>query len=212
VDILPTTEWLHKELKARPRSIPAGQLDYQRSLRLSIHALWGDKISLFDFIDSATATIRRGFSRAFYEGAAVCGISPAELTSFEINALQTEINQESLYLLKFASTISQERKGDQLLRAHLTRLPMWVNRYEMMRNLGQVYACKDQKLAWVIGPTREHCADCLRLDGRVYRASTWQSSGWVPKGRSLACGGYKCLCAFSPTSLPITPGPAPKLF
>jgi hypothetical protein len=89
---------------------------------------------------------------------------------------------------------------------------LWQNRYVGIRELGKVYACGDKKLKWVINPAKEHCADCEMLDGKVYRASTWKSSGWAPRSRVLACGGFKCGCELRQTSDPITSGKAPIAF
>lgn len=199
------------DVKARPRSIEGGRLDYTRSLRTVVWSLWRGDMTTFEFLDRATSTIRRGFTRAFYEGAGECGVSPSELTPQETNVLQAEINQESLFLINFADTITNNSKtSGEKLRAHTERLPMWLNRYEMLRNLGRISACKDAKYQWIWNPVKEHCSDCGMLNGRVYRASVWNNSGWVPKGRNLECGGFKCGCEFVLTDLPITPGPVPK--
>lgn len=207
---LPMTKLLSS--KARKPSIESGRADYINSLRLYIAALWRGQIDLFDFLDSASFTIRRGFTRAFYEGAAECGVTPRELSFADTAVLETEINTEILYLLKFGNTITDEsRDAGEKLREHTVRLPMWVNRYEMLRNLGRMTACADAKLEWVWNPIKEHCSDCGMLNGRVYRASKWNTSGWVPRGRNLACGGFKCGCDLIPTDKPITPGPIPSV-
>lgn len=56
-----------------------------------------------------------------------------------------------------------------------------------------------------------NCGDCRRLDGRVYRASTWAKYDIYPRNWDLECRGVRCGCAFEETDEPCTPGFPPHL-
>jgi hypothetical protein len=56
-----------------------------------------------------------------------------------------------------------------------------------------------------------NCTDCRRLNGRVYRSSTWRKADLYPRKHTLECKGYRCACEFVLTSKPCTPGFPPRL-
>jgi hypothetical protein len=157
------------------------------------------------------ASIRNLYTRAWEDGAAECGVKPTELTQEERDRLEEEIWSELSHTGKFADAIVAGSKANGGKLGKLTgRIPMWVNRYQGVRYLAKIYACGDQKLMWVMNPVKEHCEDCLMLNGRIYRASLWKESGWEPRSRDLACRGYKCGCELVNTDLPATPGRPPR--
>jgi hypothetical protein len=150
------------------------------------------------FIDSMMSTIRAGLTRAYAEGAAACGIMPAEYTFEEKIALEQTIVREQNYVGQFADAIE---KGDKAnggkLKPHMARAKMWVNRYNDVVNRAKVTACKNKKMKWVlhlVRPTKEPCKDCLKLNGRIYRAYTWQKWNVRPQSPDLACNGILCGC------------------
>jgi hypothetical protein len=101
--------------------------------------------------------------------------------------------------------------GAPTLEQLLARAEVWANRWSEVRAQAQLLACGDRKLRWDLGPREEHCVSCSFLNGRVYRASTWEANGVYPQARGdvLACHGYRCGCAFTVTTEQITPGPFP---
>jgi hypothetical protein len=169
---------------------------------------------MFSFVDSMYYTIRVGFTGAWHDGLEECGLKPGDMTDEEKQRLDQEIQTEFSYVLNFANDIAAGKKDDGvLLRTHTVRVPLWTNRYNNVRNIARIYACGDQKLKWVISMSvKVHCPDCLMLSGRVYRASVWKSTGWEPRSRDLACGGYKCGCELKPTDDPVTRGRPPRRF
>lgn len=204
---------MKNSIKARKRSQEVGRRDYKQSIRSNARGLWNDQIGTMDFTQNMMASIRNSFTRAWYEGAQQCGISPGELTPEELSRLEQEIVTEQAYVTKLAAHVRINAKiGGGRLRDATQNVDLWLNRYENVRNIAMGYACGDQKLKWVRGNTRQPCKDCLMLDGRVYRASAWRSAGWEPRSRDLECGGYKCLCRFQQTNEPATPGFPPRRF
>ena len=57
----------------------------------------------------------------------------------------------------------------------------------------------EQNYVWRLGNTREHCADCLRLDGQVHTADEWRRAAIRPQSPNLECGGWNCDCRLEPT-------------
>lgn len=199
-------------VKARRGTFESGQQDYHRSLRSSVYGLWRGQIDLFNFVDSMISGIQRGYTRAFYDGLAVCGVRPDEISAEEQAALDDEINTEIQYVVKIGNDVMQgNQDSGGKLRDLTNRLPMWENRYAAVYYLAQTLACGDRKLMWIWNPLKEHCSDCGVLNGRVYRASVWQRYQIFPRMRDLACGGFKCGCILQETDGRATPGRPPML-
>ena len=189
-----------------------GQANYKRSIRSPVYGLWSGSIELSEFINSMLLSIRIGFTRAWYQGAAECGIKPSELTETELNKLADEIATEISYVSKMGKDILRNSKAEGgKWGTFKKRLSLWANKYDTIYNMAMSYACKDKKLVWVINPKKEHCSDCLRMSGRVYRASIWKKYNISPRMRSLACGGFLCGCSFEITNAPVTPGRPPAI-
>jgi len=189
-----------------------GQADYKRNIRSPVYGLWSGKINLSEFIDSMLLGIRVGFTRAWYQGAAECGIKPSELTKTELDKLANEIALETSYVSKVGKDIERNSKAEGGKWAPFQkRLSLWANKYDTVYNMAMPYACKDKKLVWLVNPKKKHCKDCLRMSGRVYRASVWKKYNISPRMRSLACGGFACGCSFEITNAPVTPGRPPAI-
>lgn len=158
-------------------------------------------------------TINAGLTDAWYKGMAELGISPSEYTEEEKFALQKEIQRNFTYIEKFADAIDRNSKANKgKLTPLLERSKLWANRYNMVKQIAKSNASTNPKLQWVLGATKEHCVDALKLESKVYRASIWKKHDIYPQHNDLACGGYKCKCRFVPvTDLPVVPGFPPKL-
>lgn len=192
------------------KALDRGERDYSRSIRSAVYGLWSGQMSFPGYVQTMVGAIDRGFTRAWYQGAGECGIKEGELTSDESQALYTEVNSEISFIYSFADDIMRNSKVNKgKLTPLYQRAEMWTNRFEFIRSMARSMACKDQKLQWQMGPTKEHCVDCIRLNGRVYRASVWDKYGLVPRSHNLSCGGYRCLCRFVTTSMPVTSGRPP---
>ena len=106
---------------------------------------------------------------------------------------------------KLAQDIADGRyigKEDALLR----RMSLWLGDARLAYNLGMVNreGSAEERFMFVNGPTSDHCADCMRLDGQVHTGSEWsEHPGLLPQSRDLACSGYRCLCKLEPTNEPV---------
>ena len=194
----------------------AGSSDYGLSIRGAVRALWKGLIDADQFYDWMSSAIARGLTKAWYAGAAGCGIQPKELTPAERSALQLVIAEETNHVGGFAASIinrSQERGGK--LANHLNRAKMWILRWQDVHTRARVMACGDRKLKWVRGPTVEGCISCdIKLNGKVKRASYWAQVNVYPQNPvnpKIACQGWRCLCSLVDTTERCSPGPLPKL-
>ncbi len=183
------------------------QSQYNQSLRSVARGLWNGSLDISGFTDGLSSAINRGFNQAWIEGLAKCGILPDEVTAAEQKALSKRIAKEQQFVFEFGEWIEENSKANGgKLGTIIGRLSMWTNRYSEVISMAQTFGCGNQKLVWRYDPTKEHCRDCRRLNGKVYRASTWQTIGILPQSSSLACKGFRCGCVLEITTLPISRG------
>lgn len=84
----------------------------------------------------------------------------------------------------------------------VSRLGLWgVTAYGLWQ-AGKLFGNPEKHYRWGLGPTKEHCGDCARLNGQVHTGSEWAASGWRPASRGLECTGYNCLCSLEETDGP----------
>ena len=195
--------------------ISRGHANYGLSIRAAVRALWAGVTDIDQFSDQMFAAIRRGLTRAWNDAAEECGISPDELTPEEITARDSAITNEFLFVLRFATFISDNSKANGgLLRVSLERAKKWILRYLDVANQARTMACGDKKLQWRVDPAKEHCSSCLRLHGKVKRGSFWTRAGVLPQrpvNDKLVCKGWQCGCGLFVTTLPVSRGPLPSL-
>jgi hypothetical protein len=173
--------------------------------------LWAGQFTTLDFADAMFSAMRRGFEQAWREGALECGILPGERSDEEQKELDRMLGDNLTYVPQFGDYIFANSKANGgSIGPILNRAELWVNRYNEVKAKAQLMACKDAKYRWQYGPT-EHCKSCLRLNGRVYRASVWAKYGIQPQSHNLACKGYRCQCQFILTKDPVTKGRPPKI-
>lgn len=201
--------------KAAARGTPKGGYnDFARSVRSLVYALWSGRMDRFTFVDSMVGTIDRSIRRAWFAGAAQCGIQPAELTVAEMDSMREMINSQFGYLVNFADSIEAGRKGAGPLSVQYARAELWVNRYNQAINKARMMACADRKLVWQLGVREQHCRTCNALNGKVKRASVWNAVGVLPQNAPnplLECEGWNCGCSLTPTDLPVSKGRLPSL-
>lgn len=181
------------------------------NIRSAVRSLWNGNIDYYTFMDNMSLAIERGFTQAWYEGAKIYGISPAELTPEEHLRLTDEVNKEREFVRNLGQAITANSKiSGGKLQPLITRAELWVAGYNRIRTLGSTYAARDQKQEWRMGATKEHCRSCQRYNGRVYRASTWRKHNIYPRMYDLECRGYNCQCDLYITNAPATPGYPPR--
>lgn len=197
--------------KARPK----GKADFTLSLRAAVRGLWAGRLDMFGFTETMIGAFQRHFEVAWREGAATCGIRPDERTEEETKRLSDLVNDQIPYVLPLGEYIQENNKAEGgLLRVPLKRLPPWINRYDEVKAIAQLMACGNTKLVWRLGKTVEHCKTCLKLNGRVMRASRWKELDIWPQDTrpgKLDCHGFNCDCRLEKTEKRATPGKLPRL-
>ena len=185
--------------------------EYRRGVRAAFRGVWTGALTVDDFIDSMTITIRRGLTKAWAEGMKKCGLTPAEMTPQEETKLEQMIAGEYGHVFGAADYVAQNTKANKVkLAVVFARAAMWVNRYNEVTAIAQTMACGDKKFKWLIGATELHCRSCAGLHARVYRGSVWVANNAHPQGHNLECKGFLCQCRLEPTTDRITPGKFPS--
>lgn len=186
---------------------------YRRNLRAAVRGLWSGSVSGDQFNGVIKADIDRNLTKAWDEGAKECGVKPDEYTDKEHLALAEAILKEQGFVDGLQADVEANSKANKgKLTPLFTRLELWVNRYNDIKNQAKAMVCKDAKLEWIYGDTI-HCSTCLSLHGKVKRASQWLASGIQPQNppnKNLECGGWRCQCTLQTTDKPISKGPLPR--
>lgn len=188
---------------------------FSLNVRAAIRSLWLGASDTFVFVDGMSVAIERGFEQAWTEGAAICGVGADERTSAEDAALRQAINAQFPFLPGFATDIqANDKASGGKLGPLFSRGDGWINQYNSVRAQAKLMACLDQKLKWNIDPTKDNCPSCLKLDGKVKRASYWAERNIRTQGfpnNKLECTGLHCGCGQDPTDEPLSKGPLPSL-
>lgn len=194
------------------KQVSGSEKDYRRTVRALVYGSWRGEYDAFTFIDTMVGAIERNITVAWFEGMKRCGIAPEEMTEEERNAMQDFKANQYAYLIGYANSIASDSKANKgKLTPLLRRAELWVNRFGEARALAQQLACGDRKARWVMSPLKEHCVDCIKLNGRVHRLSTWRRYDIHPRHILLACGGHQCGCDWEMTDDHVTPGRPPMI-
>lgn len=192
----------------------SGESRYKRDIRAVVRGLWNGAFDYFQAFDALEVAITQGIRRAWHEGAAECGVKPAEFTTEERIGVQLAISRQFNYMDGFLVAIEGGSKANGgKLTPLFSRAEMWVGAYNATRIVARTMACKDQKTEWTLG-VAEHCPSCVRLSGKIKRNSYWIRKGILPRVQGadyLICRGYNCACSLVPTDKPVSKGPLPKL-
>jgi len=199
---------------ARERRLEKDAGGYTAAIRSCVRALWSGEWDYDLFFQGMLDTIRYHIPQAWYAGAKECGILPSELTQQERVALEQAIQYELQWIDGFAAAIEENSKANGgKLGPLFARAAVWIGRWEGVRVKAMTMACQDRKLRWTLGEA-EHCRSCMKLAGKVKRASYWNEHGILPRVHNadyLECGGWRCQCTLEPTDEPASKGPLPKL-
>lgn len=184
---------------------------FRKGLRAAVRGLFEGVLDVGDFDNAMERTINRNIRQAWAEGAAECGISKDEYSEEEKRAIDAFLVEQYKHIPDFTVAIIDNKKSEEPdLEKLFRRTDLWVNRYLEVQNQAKVMACQDQKLVWRINAKgkgcKEHCSSCMRLNGKVKRASYWNRIGIRPQSNSLECGGWRCCCALEVTSEPLSKG------
>jgi hypothetical protein len=194
------------------------QAIFQTIIRDAVSDLWNGHITLLIFVDELATAIPLYYNEAWNFGARECGVRPEERTGEEERRLQQMIQSDLQWVYRFGTVCLEagfqtrqttDAPKKYSLKAMLNRGKLWINRFLEVKNAARAMACANAKYMWVIGSTHEHCGDCQKYAGRVYRGAMWASHGALPQGQALECGGFRCRCRLVKTDQPFTPGPVP---
>lgn len=187
---------------------------YSNAIRGAVRGFW---LGIFDydqFFESMMAAIRLHIPKAWYSGAADCGIMPADLSPEERVEIERNVTFEYQFINGFALAIEEGSKANGgRLGSLFARADVWIGRWEGIQSKARTMACADEKLEWVLGPTERPCSSCQKLSGKVKRGSYWDKKGVLPRVRGavyLICKGFGS-CELLPTDKPLSRGPLPKL-
>lgn len=186
---------------------------YRRQARRLFTRLWDGRDGFSQFITGMNSLIRQQYNQAFRKGVNRAGKRYNDLSGEEQAELNTAILNEQQYVLDLAADIfaNSKRNGGKLAPFR-TRVELWIARYDHIDDLGFTVAMADAPLQWSYDPAKEHCVDCINLNGKVYPASFWKSYV-VPRSSKLACFGTFCGCKLSkpPEGTKLTRGAKPRL-
>lgn len=211
---LDTVPEFEKVLDVEVFDFPSDRVKYTNELTRIVRERWMGGLDLASFETELRTTVELGLERSWATGLRDCGINPDEATEAEREILRNEIVEASNAFAGFAdwlgAQVENENVGFDSARVR-QRINIWANRYRSVYHAAKAMACGDKKFKWVYDPEKEHCADCAKLHGRVYRASVWAKYGIHPQHPDLECGGWLCGCRFEETDEPAWPGFPPKL-
>jgi hypothetical protein len=191
-------------------SLGDGQGQYKQALAGEARKLWSGGQSPFEFADNMFSVMRRNFTLAWRDGARIMGVK--EIGDAENLRIQEFTQAQAQYLPNLIDFIQSNSKQSGGKFGDLdVRLDMWAMRWREMWNEARLFYTENEHLKWVIDPVKDHCVDCLALNGRVYSRNMWEKYGLRPQMSELACGGYLCGCRFVKTSEPFTAGHPPAL-
>lgn len=135
-------------------------------------------------------------------------LTVSELSVEIQQVLDTEIQVHLSALDSFADDLFDPvaLSGNRIvfLSSALERVSKWLTIASGIYYLGMLYRTDDPYLQWNYSIFKEHCADCLRLNGQVHTASEWRATIWRPRSSVLECFGVHCGCFLTQVNGPST--------
>jgi hypothetical protein len=185
---------------------------YQRATRELATALWRGDISAREFEDRFRPRMTRSLEEAFIDGLEQGGLSREDLEPEDFDDLIETTGREETFIAPLATYISDNSraKGGRL-NVIRSRVDRWAATYSSTKELGFMVAKSTANLLWKYDPRKEHCRDCARLNGKVYKGRTWKKYDIRPQSKELACFGLWCGCQFEETDKPVNRGRPPAL-
>ena len=185
---------------------------YQRSIREYGTGLWNGVLEPESVTSGIQDLISREYEAAFYAGVERGGLDRGDLEEDELGELVDLIESERGHVPGLVSWIldHSKRRGGRMASIR-GRVDQWVSRYASVEQVGYLIASRDKKIKWSFNPRKEHCVDCRKLNGRVYRGRVWRKANIYTQSSLLACFGLFCGCSQDETDEPITPGSPPRL-
>ena len=175
----------------------------RRELRAQVRGALTGQFGQSAFEDGFYFALQNAFPEAYRLGLATCGVEepPEAEEQREIDAAIIE-SVDALYA--FSTDLFTGRYAENITPSGqqagaFARVDVYANQVNKLYALGQAAGCANQMMVWRLGSTREHCKDCLRLNGQKHRMKDWERKGWLPQSFNLTCQGWRCLCRLEPT-------------
>lgn len=189
--------------------------NYRMDVRSMVRGLWTGVFDLDQAFVIGDLAIRIRLTQAWDAGLQSVGVQPSEQSPQQRIELQGIINSEVSRLFDFLLSVEAGSKANGgKLGPQMDRADLWISRVVDVENRARVTAESDPKLEWQLDPSKENCPTCLKLNGKVKRASTWRRKNILPRrppNASLECGGWECGCSLFPTDKPLSRGPLPNV-
>lgn len=208
-----TIDWYKQELKRHDTlKLYKSLLTFRRKFRQWLREAWTDTTNIVWFNLDVADTISKEYENAFVRGWQSVGRNRNEITEEDVNLWEKQVQKDTSYLNDlFAWVRENSRANGGKWRDISKRGDNWLSRYDELFALGQTAGARGKRLKWTYNPNKEHCLDCVRLNGRVYYAETWLKYDIRPQSARLACFGIHCGCEFVETDEPVTRGKPPRL-
>lgn len=190
------------------------ETNYRMDIRSTVRGLWTGVFDVDQAFQLGDLAIRTRLTQAWNAGLASVGVLPSEQSPAQRIELQGIINNETSRLFDFLLAVEAGSKANGgKLGPQMDRADLWISRVVDVENRARVTAESDPKLKWIIDKAKENCPTCLKLNGKVKRASTWRRTVLPknPPNAALDCQGWACGCAILPTTDPLSRGPLPKV-
>lgn len=171
-----------------------------------------NRINQDEFISQFRGLINTFGSRAYLQGiqdGGAKGINTiSELEPGERIEMNVFLTEQRMFVRGLADSIY----GGRGIMPLEQRLHLWAQKgLDSIYNKGFLSGAGNSNLEWILGETEEHCEDCQKLAGRVYRARTWDRYNIQPRSPELSCQGFQCDCRLEKTNKRVTPGRPPIL-
>lgn len=191
---------------------------FESNIRSAFRGLWSGVFDRYEFDSAMVATINQGFNDAWAQGMKAVGLSIVDISPEERLELDKLKGQQYAFIQSVAQHIIDNSKANGGLWGALSqRINLWAIRWDSVYHTALTMAQNDPPLEWAINVVRvvtQNCKSCLKLNGKVKRASVWRAKSISPQNAPnphLDCGGWDCGCGLIPTDKPISKGPLPKL-
>ena len=169
---------------------------YRSELESAVEQVYRGRSTAVALVDKMGSLIAEYAERMFREGFEDGGADVEEMTAEERTALDAWRNTQLDHTRGFAEAV--EAAQDVPAREAIARrVDMWIGSLRGLGELARGYALKNRTGVWKLGPTKEHCSTCSRLNGGRHRVSWYIQRNYIPRqhgSETLECKGFLCAC------------------
>jgi phage portal protein BeeE len=197
---------------AGKRTTGTTKVRFDSAFRQLLQRAGAEKIGKSVFIRNMSILLDRYCRQAFVDGFGDGGVYGYEPEDDDERWIFAHVDKQASFIENFASKLYAD---DALTESEINEKPdLWFNGSVLPAyNEGLMRASKDGAGKWFQGPTSDRCVDCSRMNGKVYRFSTFRKAlgGTLPPCPATECGGFQCKCEVVPSREPVTKGRPPMM-